>query len=118
MAKKARKQIFIVSTKISDSVLSTLIYNKRKNIVEAFPVILHDYGTIAQDYIKQLSKVTGAAVFDRYGPCSLTEISYQHLGKASKVEVDEIETVLYGKSDSTCTNAVIYAGGATEAVAL
>lgn len=98
--------------------LSTLIYNKRKSIVEAFPVILHDYGTIAQEYIKQLSKITGAAIFDRYGPCSLTEVSYEHLGKASKVEINEIETILYGKSDTTYTNAVIHAGGATEAVAL
>ncbi len=33
LAKKARKPILIISTDISDSVMSTLIYNIRKNIV-------------------------------------------------------------------------------------
>lgn len=107
-----------MSTKISDSVLSTLIYNKRKNVVEAYPIILNDYGSIPQQYLKQLSKVTGAVIFDRYGPCSLSELDYDHLGKATKVEMDEIETTLYGKADKACTNAVIYAGGSTEALAL
>lgn len=64
IAKKARKQLLIVSNKISDSVMSNLIYNKRKNIVEAYPVLLHGYGSITQDYLKQLSKSTGAQIFD------------------------------------------------------
>jgi hypothetical protein len=45
LAKKARKPILIISTDISDTVMSTLIYNIRKNIVEAYPLILRDYGT-------------------------------------------------------------------------
>ncbi len=32
--------MLLVSTNISDSVLSTLIYNIRKKIVEVFPLIL------------------------------------------------------------------------------
>lgn len=74
LAKKARKQLFIVSTSISDSVLSTLIYNRRKNIVEAYPLILKDYGTIAKDYFKQLALTTEAIIFDQYGPCPLQDI--------------------------------------------
>lgn len=33
MAKQARKQLMIFSEKISPNILSTLIYNKRKNII-------------------------------------------------------------------------------------
>lgn len=58
LAKKARKPILIISTDISDTVMSTLIYNIRKNIVEAYPLILREYGTIVSDYFKQISKMT------------------------------------------------------------
>lgn len=46
LAKKVRKQLLIVSYKISDSVLSTLIYNRRKKIVEVFPLIFNQYGSV------------------------------------------------------------------------
>ena len=32
--------------------------------------------------------------------------------------MDQLETTVYGKADKTITNAVIYAGGSTEAVTL
>ena len=54
LAKKARKAILIISSSISDSVLSTLIYNNRKQIVDAYPLILREYGTVSQEYFKQL----------------------------------------------------------------
>lgn len=61
---------------MSDSVLSTLIYNIRKNIVEAYPVVVHNYGSKTQEYLQQLSKVTGATIFDEYRPCRITEVKY------------------------------------------
>lgn len=32
--------------------------------------------------------------------------------------MDQIETIVYGKAGPECTNAVIYAGGSTEAITL
>lgn len=61
---------------MSDSVQSTLIYNIRKGIVEAYPVVHHNYGSKVQDYMQQLSKVTGATIFDEYRPCCITEVKY------------------------------------------
>ena len=44
--------------------LSTLVYNKRKQIVEAFPLVIPPYGSITDDYFKQLAKLTSATVFE------------------------------------------------------
>ena len=70
--------------------LSTLIYNLRKGIVEAYPLIIKDYGTQAEIYFKELTKLTGATLFDKFGPCPLQEIRFEHLGRAVRVEMDEI----------------------------
>lgn len=53
LASRARKQLFIISPLISDSVLSTLIYNKRKNIVEACGVTLTEYGKKHLEYLEK-----------------------------------------------------------------
>lgn len=118
LAKKARKPILLVSTAISDSVMSTLVYNLRKNIVEAYPLILREYGSQAEVYFQQLAQTTGATIFDRFGPCPITEVGFEHLGRAVRVEMDDFETSVTGKGSQERTNAVLYAGGATEAITL
>ena len=84
LAKKARKQLLVVSSKISDSVLSTFIYNKRKNVIEAVPLIIHEYGTVPEEYYRQLVKVTGATLYDAYAP-PLQEVTFNDLGRAVRV---------------------------------
>lgn len=85
LAKRARKPILIISTAISDSVLSTFVYNLRKGIVEAYPLIIKDVGSKAQEYLKQLAETTGSVLFDRFGPCPLAEVDFQQLGRAVRV---------------------------------
>lgn len=82
--------MLLVSNNISDSVLSTLVYNLRKGIIEAYPLIIKEYGTQAQLYFKELTKLTGATLFDNYGPCPIQEARFEHLGSAVRVEMDEI----------------------------
>lgn len=38
-------------------------------------------------------------------------MEFKHFGKAVRVEMDDIETVVLGKSTGKVSNAVIYAGG-------
>lgn len=66
LAKKARKQLLIITCDFSEAVLSTLIYNKRKKIVEACAIKLTDYGTKYQNLLKDIAEATGAYIFDQY----------------------------------------------------
>lgn len=67
--------------------------------------------------MRQLALTTEATIFGPYGP-SIRDVEYKHLGRAIRVDMDLIETSVLGKRSDVCTNAVIYAGGSTEAVAL
>ena len=44
MAKKARKQLLVFASEISDSVMSTFIYNNKKKIVEVCGIRVPLYG--------------------------------------------------------------------------
>jgi chaperonin GroEL (HSP60 family) len=54
-AKKSRKQLMIFASSVNQNILSTLIYNKRKNIVDACAIDIPSHGTIGQKYIDMIS---------------------------------------------------------------
>ena len=66
MGKKARKQVMIFSEKVGPNVIGTLIYNKRKNIVESCAMDIPPLGTIGVKYLEMIAESTGAFMFDRF----------------------------------------------------
>ena len=55
MAKKARKQLIIFAEEISESVMSTLIYNNKKKIVEACGISVPAHGEAGKQALKQIT---------------------------------------------------------------
>lgn len=55
MGKKARKQVMIFSEKIGQNVIGTLIYNKRKNILESCAMDIPPLGTLGVKYLDMVA---------------------------------------------------------------
>lgn len=66
MGKKARKQVMIFSEKIGENIIGTLIYNKRKNIVESCAIEIPSLGTMGAKYLDMVAESTGAFMFDKF----------------------------------------------------
>lgn len=91
MAKKARKQVMIFSEKVGQNVIGTLIYNKRKNIVECCAIDIPPMGTVGAKYLDMIAESTGSFMFDQFTK-PIEEIEWEDIGKAIKITVDEFET--------------------------
>ena len=86
----------IFAEDISESVMSTLIYNNQKKIVEVCGITVPNYGDKGVMYLNQVSERTGAHNFGQFSDSKIENIDFEHIGKAVKVEIDYLETFLLG----------------------
>jgi chaperonin GroEL len=119
MAKKARKQLIIFAEEISENVMSTLIYNNKKKIVEACGISVPAHGEAGKQALKQITEVTKSYPFTQFSDRKITEIEWEDFGKVRRIEIDKFETKIESISqEEENVNAIIMVGGVTETVML
>jgi len=88
-----QKVLIIIAPSYDNAVLSMLSMNKEKGGLQVCPIKAPGYGAHQQEILTDLSKLTGALVFDKTYSVSLSTFNETHLGKVNSVIIDTVKSL-------------------------
>ncbi|EAR97343.3 TCP-1/CPN60 chaperonin family protein (macronuclear) [Tetrahymena thermophila SB210] len=96
LAKKLNKPLFIIAEDISNEVISNLIFNQLKGIIECCAITVPGMGAFSKNILEDISLLTGAKLFDQNNYSEFINLKERDFGKCQKIQCSELETFFSG----------------------
>ncbi|EGR30801.1 hypothetical protein IMG5_123150 [Ichthyophthirius multifiliis] len=96
LAKKFNKSLLIFAKDISNDVLSSIIFNQQKKIINCCAITVPGMGNYSRVLLEGIALLTGATLFENLNYELFQEIQQKDFGKCQEVLVSELETFFQG----------------------
>eukprot|EP01016_Furgasonia_blochmanni_P017550 TRINITY_DN2028_c0_g2_i2.p1 TRINITY_DN2028_c0_g2~~TRINITY_DN2028_c0_g2_i2.p1 ORF type:complete len:652 (-),score=51.85 TRINITY_DN2028_c0_g2_i2:221-2062(-) len=90
------KALFIIAKDISQDVLSNLIYNHTKGIIEVCAITTPGMGDFPKTTLSDMALLTGARLFDEMELDEIKKAELKDLGTAAKLFCSPVDTMIVG----------------------
>lgn len=101
IAIKEKRPLLIIVDDLDLEATQILIMNKVKNVVQVAAVKSPSYGAMRKDIMQDIAILTGGFVYEENTGYNLEEVTFDTLGKASRVIITANDTVIIdGKGDT------------------